>query len=191
MMNISAPKPKIIYVGDPMCSWCYGFSPELQKLKNHYGETLDFEMIMGGLRPYNTETMTDLKDFLTHHWQEVNAASGQPFRFEILEDGNITYDTEPPCRASVVVRHLDASKEFDFFIKSQRAFYFHNKNMHLASSYHDILNDLNINIEDFERLFDSGFPTVFLEQDGRIIQITNGYTSAKAMITKVDKVVLN
>ncbi len=25
---------EVIFVGDPMCSWCYGFSPEL---KNHLG----------------------------------------------------------------------------------------------------------------------------------------------------------
>ncbi|MBK9151344.1 MAG: hypothetical protein IPM26_10245 [Saprospiraceae bacterium] len=25
-------KDTLIYVGDPMCSWCYGFSPKVDKL---------------------------------------------------------------------------------------------------------------------------------------------------------------
>lgn len=26
-------KPALIYIGDPLCSWCYGIAPELDKLK--------------------------------------------------------------------------------------------------------------------------------------------------------------
>lgn len=26
---------EVIYVGDPMCSWCYGIAPELDKLKSY------------------------------------------------------------------------------------------------------------------------------------------------------------
>ena len=73
------PKPKLIYIGDPMCSWCYGFSNELSFIVEEYEDTVEFEMIMGGLRPYNTETMIDLKDFLSHHWEDVAKASGKKF----------------------------------------------------------------------------------------------------------------
>ena len=43
---------EIIYVGDPMCSWCYGIAPELKKLKSHYDtKNIPFKIIVNGLRP--------------------------------------------------------------------------------------------------------------------------------------------
>ena len=29
---------EIIYVGDPMCSWCWGISNHLKELKNHFSD---------------------------------------------------------------------------------------------------------------------------------------------------------
>ena len=45
-------KQEIIYVGDPMCSWCWGISPDLIKLRDHYRESqVAFRIVLGGLRP--------------------------------------------------------------------------------------------------------------------------------------------
>jgi len=49
--TISAQDKSIIYIGDPMCSWCYGFGPEISKIKAEFPE-VDFQIVMGGLRPY-------------------------------------------------------------------------------------------------------------------------------------------
>ncbi|MFQ5523922.1 MAG: DsbA family protein, partial [Acidimicrobiia bacterium] len=38
---------KLIYVGDPMCSWCWGFAPEIEDLADEY----PVEVVVGGLRP--------------------------------------------------------------------------------------------------------------------------------------------
>ena len=107
-------KTTIIYIGDPMCSWCYGFAPEITKVKEHYSD-FDFRLVMGGLRPNGTETMKDLDSFLKHHWKDVNKASNQPFKYDILDDKSFVYDTEPACRATVVVRAMAPEKEFEFF----------------------------------------------------------------------------
>ena len=48
---------RLIYIADPMCSWCYGFGPELSKLlARHPDATVD--VVMGGLRPFNTQPTT-------------------------------------------------------------------------------------------------------------------------------------
>ena len=40
---------KLLYVGDPMCSWCYGFGKEMTALMTlHPG--LELEIIVGGVR---------------------------------------------------------------------------------------------------------------------------------------------
>ena len=72
----------LIYVGDAMCSWCYGFARTLEELLNDPGEAapLQLALVMGGLRPFTTEPMSAARaDELAGHWQQVAQASGQPF----------------------------------------------------------------------------------------------------------------
>jgi len=199
-------KAKIIYVGDPMCSWCYGIAPEFSKLMKEYNQDLDFELVPGGLRPYNEQVMTELKDFLTGHWNEVHERSGQEFNYKILDNTTITYDTEPPSRAAIVVRQLSPKNEIDFFKKSQVLFYKENKNMHLAESYYALLDEYRIDKEEFTTLYNSeeikrkikddfyrasslgvnSFPTILLEYDGKITPIARGYSTGEKMIEKVE-----
>lgn len=198
----------LIYVGDPMCSWCYGFSEELDEVVKHY-PLMNFEMVMGGLRPYNMETMVDLADFLTEHWRDVNERTDMPFSYEILKDASITYDTEPPCRANVIVRELDSNKSLDFFHGCQKRFYKDNANMHLAASYHPILKELEIDAKQFDEMFDSqdmkelvrkdferstelnanSFPTLLIQLHGEIKVVSRGYDSAENIIERIDKMV--
>lgn len=38
---------EIIYVGDPMCSWCWGFAPEFQKLRTYLEPHVRFAFCAG------------------------------------------------------------------------------------------------------------------------------------------------
>ena len=79
-------KGRIIYVGDPLCSWCWGISPHLSKLKAHYKEEMEFEILLGGLRPGGGEKWNDqFKNFLRQHWEHVTELSGQPFGYKIYK----------------------------------------------------------------------------------------------------------
>lgn len=197
---------KIIYVGDPMCSWCYGVSKELRAVKEHFEGRLEFETVLGGLRPYNKQTMVELQDFLTEHWEHVNQASGMEFRYEILKSPNITYDTEPACRAVVVARDMAPEKAFDFFKLVQKEFYYNNKNLHLPESYSAALSELGMDIGEFwvkfssqdyyekvkvdfaraEQLGVRSFPTVLLQRQGVIESIANGFATSEEMIAEIE-----
>lgn len=204
-MTMNPEESKLIYVGDPMCSWCYGVSNEMLAVKDYFENDLPFEIVMGGLRPYNEQTMSDLKDFLSHHWEEVHQASGQAFNYDILDSNEITYDTEPPCRATIVVRKLKPEVAFAFFKEVQKAFYYENKNLHLKESYEPILKSLDIDVAEFAQLFESdemkaatradfqlaadmgvrGFPTLLLQQGTNFKVVANGYADSETMIARV------
>jgi putative protein-disulfide isomerase len=208
MTDIKPKDVKLIYVGDPMCSWCYGFSDELTQVVEYYS-SLELEMVMGGLRPYNTQSMSDLKDFLSHHWKDVQDASGQEFSYGILDRTDITYDTEPPCRASLVVRSLAPEKELAFFKSVQRSFYKENKNLHLVESYHDLLSNLDIDIQAFDSAFNSddmktaikndfararsigvnSFPTLLIEKEGKKYIVAQGFRKSQDIIKDIDEII--
>jgi putative protein-disulfide isomerase len=201
-------KTKLIYFADPMCSWCYGFSPELTKVVERLGDAVEFEIIMGGLRPYNTETIGELGDFLKEHWEQVSERSKQPFSYNILEDTSFIYDTEPSCRAVVLMRQLKPEMAFSFFKKIQAAFYKNNKNTNEIATYLDLLEDFGVDKEAFRKAFESedlktkvkedfeyaanvgvrGFPTLVLQNDNNLYLLSNGYTEAENIMETVLKI---
>ncbi len=117
----------LLYFADPMCSWCWGFSPTMQRLIDAYGETLPIRIIVGGLRPGTTTPMDDrMKQDIRSHWEHVHEASEQPFDFDFFARDGFVYDTEPACRAVVSARRLDESKALAFMKVVQRSFYAEN-----------------------------------------------------------------
>lgn len=99
---------KIIHiVADPMCSWCWGFAPEVKKLRAAVAGRAAVHVIAGGLRPGTTEVMdAAMKEYISHHWEQVHEKTGQPFDHSLFERDDFIYDTEPGCRAMVTAREM-------------------------------------------------------------------------------------
>lgn len=208
---LSQEKPTLIYVGDPMCSWCYGIANELESLYIELGDKFDYELVLGGLRPYNTETMSDLGDFLKHHWEDVEKASGQPFKYDILANKEFVYDTEPPSRAVSIVRAYSPKKALPFFKAIQKAFYLDNLNTHDVNTYLSLLKEMDIEIEKFEEKFNSqeskniikkdfqragslgvsSFPSLILQVNGITTPIAVGFSTKDKMEERINKVLNN
>ena len=74
--------PHLVYFADPMCSWCWGFSPVIDTIRDQFGSDLPIRLIMGGLRPGTTKPMDEAARRTTReHWEHVHKASSQPFGF--------------------------------------------------------------------------------------------------------------
>ena len=73
---------KLLYFADPMCSWCWGFSPVIHSIVDSFNDTIPVEIHVGGLRAGNTKQMDqEQRLYILNHWFNVNEASGQPFDF--------------------------------------------------------------------------------------------------------------
>ncbi|MDF1694483.1 MAG: DsbA family protein [Saprospiraceae bacterium] len=209
-MTSALEKPKLIYVGDPMCSWCYGISNELSKTLDHYGERLEVEVVMGGLRAGGGEEWNEsFKTFLRHHWEDVGMRSGQPFAFKLLDQDYFNYDTEPSCRAVAAVGEIEKEKMMDFFKAIQYGFYVGNKDPKQVEFYMPICEELDIDFSVFSKMFASeemkkktlshfqrsselgarSFPTVMLEYKGQRHVIAKGYSTFEKMKTRIDSII--
>lgn len=122
--------PHLVYVADPMCSWCWGFSPVIEHLNERFGAVAPVRLLMGGLRPYNTEPMAD-KDraMIREHWEHVAQRTGQPFDFTFFDREEFTYDTEPASRAVVTAQALKPGSGLDMLKAVQQAFYAENRDV--------------------------------------------------------------
>jgi putative protein-disulfide isomerase len=199
----------IIYVGDPLCSWCWGISPALQQLRLRAAEEgIPFRIVLGGLRPGGgDEWNQQFQDFLRHHWEEVSSRSGQPFTYDLLEMDYFNYDTEPACRAIVAARSLAPAQEHRFFELVQHHFYVRNQDPGEVSFYAPICAELGIDFTAFAAAFASdtireatladfqrsrqwgvrGFPTVLLQQGSQLQLLASGYTTFEVLWGQVEQ----
>lgn len=97
---------KFLYIADPMCSWCYGFGPELTKFLKAIPNS-QIDILVGGLRAYNTQELDDEnRQMILGHWDKVQEVSGLSFDKSALSKSHFIYDTEPSCRAVVAAKLL-------------------------------------------------------------------------------------
>jgi putative protein-disulfide isomerase len=121
---------RLVYFADPMCSWCYGFSPVITALAERFEDRLPLHMVMGGLRAGNAEPMRPKdKEYVRNAWTQVGAATGQPFDLSFFDREDFIYDTEPACRAVVTARRLMPRLALPFLARIQQAFYAENRDM--------------------------------------------------------------
>jgi putative protein-disulfide isomerase len=209
------PMTTLIYIADPMCSWCYGFGPELSTLMQGLPE-LSVDVVVGGLRPYNKEPMDEqLKSTLLTHWQKVAEKTGLPFVDDALTREGFIYNTEPACRAVVTARKLAPATTFAVFLAIQNAFY----GAGLDITQSDVLTDVATEAmtkagvptdkaaflekfgseeaimathDDFsltQKWGISGFPTLVLESNGAYHLVTSGYIEMPLLVEQLQAIV--
>ncbi len=121
---------RLVYFADPMCSWCYGFSPVIGAIAERFEDRMPLHLVMGGLRAGNASPMRpEDKDYIRSAWTRVNGATNQPFDFGFFERDGFVYDTEPACRAVVTARRLMPNLALGFMGRIQQAFYAENRDM--------------------------------------------------------------
>lgn len=197
--------PHLVYFADPMCSWCYGFSPVIAALRARFGEALPIRLILGGLRPGTTEPMDDAsRASVRSHWQHVREASGQPFDMAFFDRERFIYDTEPACRAVVVARRRGMEHGLAALSRIHAAFYAENRDVTDAATLAAIAAGLGIDAAAFAAEFASeeairetradftltqrsgiqGFPTLLAGTGGQdgYAMVTNGFQPAARVI---------
>lgn len=197
----------IIYIADPMCSWCYGFAPEITKVKASLPDH-GFEIVLGGLRPGGSETMADLGDFLEKHWKDMSERTGQPINYDIIQNKTFVLDTEPACRAVVTARKLDPSLALPFFKETQSAFYVANDDMCAEDTFVSIATKMGLDGLAFKMHFNSeeikyetqndfqlaaemgiqGFPSVVIRHKGQFYLASNGYRTADELLEVIAQI---
>lgn len=190
--------PALIYVADPMCSWCYAFGPELDRILDETG--LPLEMVAGGLFVGDQIWPLDdnLRAYLTNTWGRVHDLSGRPVSYDLVSWDTWTYDTEPANRALVSVREGEFGEAFEFFNRVQAAFYAHSKDVTRTEVLSKLAGrDLELDDpaivqktrDDFARakqLGAHGFPTLLLDTGDEQIIVAAGYVKAQQALRSIN-----
>lgn len=203
---------QFVYVGDPMCSWCWGFAPVVERLAA--GFNIPIRVVVGGLRPGEAAEALDdrMRQYLDRTWQQVAERSGQPFDTSFLQraDGWV-YDTELPAMAVVTMRSLKPEAELDFFTDLQAAFYRDGVDVTDPSVYPRLVAGYFDDPSEYLGRFASqesrwaawddfatarswgiaGFPALLLDRDGDLSVISNGFQPADHLVPAIADYLVN
>jgi len=193
---------RILFFADPMCSWCWGFSPVIRAISESFGDQAPIRLVVGGLRAGETRAMDDKsKAYVRHHWEQVQESTGQPFSYDFFDRDGFVYDTEPACRAAVTVRSAKPEATLDYFEAVQRAFYVDGTDTTDADALAQCAESVGVEPDVFTTLFQTpeivsatradfslshslgvpGFPTVVVANGQELALLTSGYVPFEAL----------
>jgi putative protein-disulfide isomerase len=196
---------ELVYVADPMCSWCWGFAPVIETVEASFDMPL--RIVIGGLRPGDrAEPIDRIRDQVAHHWTQVAAASGQPFDYAGLDRDNWMYDTLMADTAVVTMREVAPHETRRSLDTVQRAFYSQRIDVTEAEAYRDLVLGFPVDPEEFvtqirsaemkaateqdfleaQWLGVTGFPTLLLRDGASTLPISYGYAPFETVAGRIN-----
>ncbi|WP_163833007.1 DsbA family protein [Spartinivicinus ruber] len=157
---------EITYLFDPMCSWCWGFAPVIDKLTVALAGKGKLHYRVGGLRAGQQQPLTPpLRNYILEHWQQVQKTTGQPFNFSGALSEGFIYDTEPSCRAVVVAREHFPDQLKKLITALQRGFYVNQLDITTPHGIKQVAAEAGLPEEGFMEAFFSNETKALTEQD--------------------------
>jgi putative protein-disulfide isomerase len=201
----------LYYVHDPMCSWCWGFSPVLRELLDRLPPDIEVRRLLGGLAPDTDHPMpADLRDKLQATWRHIRERIPETeFNFAFWTDCTPRRATYPACRAVISARGQGPEYDMAMTQAIQRAYYTRALNpseedtlIRLAgelgldtSAFEQRLTDpatargLMTEIEQARRLGADSFPSLILELGDSRRRIPVDYNDSKPMLELIESFV--
>jgi len=143
---------ELIYVHDPMCSWCWGFDKTRRALFDALDGQLAVRRLVGGLAPDSEQPMpADMQRYLQTTWKKIQERiPGTQFNFNFWTLCKPRRSTWPACRAVIAARNQ--GDEYDALMTRaiQEAYYLQAKNPSDVSVLIDIATGIGLDSKVFE-----------------------------------------
>lgn len=146
-------RPKLLYIYDPLCGWCYGFSSVVKKIWENYGDRMDCEVLSGGMA-IGPRALPIGKGygFIGRSLAVVERTTGVKFGEgfkKLVEDGTYMYNSELPCIAMTVFRTYEPKRVVEFAHDLQRAFFYDGCDMNEPDTYRALVQPYGISPDEF------------------------------------------
>ncbi|MDP2521529.1 DsbA family protein [Neptunomonas phycophila] len=199
----------LFYIMDPMCSWCYGFHPSINAIREKWPQ-LDIQYITGGLAPDSDEPMPiEMQNHLRSVWQQIEARTGVSFNTEFWDTCAPRRSTYPACRAVNIAAQLLDNGAALMTQAIQQAYYQDAKNPSDNSTLIALAVSIGVNKEDFSAALTSqeaqrtleeniefahalgaqGFPALRYEDKGQYYRVSDGYAAPETIIKRLENLI--
>lgn len=195
---------KLIYIHDPMCSWCWGFRLVLQALLASLPTNIEVIRMLGGLAADSDSPMPDaMQQSLQQTWQVIQEKiPGTEFNFDFWANCLPRRSTYPACRGVIAARQQGAKYDKAMTYAIQTAYYLNAKNPSDDSTLIELAQHIGLDPVEFADALNStktqqvladeidfsrtlgvqGFPSLMLITNNTTQPIKVDYTDPKSML---------
>lgn len=205
-------KPKVIYVYDPMCGWCFGFSKVISKLHNEFQNEYDFEIISGGMVRADREgPIGDFADYILNAYKRVEDYSGVKFGkpyLEQLKTKTLWSGSTKPSMAIEAFKLFEPKHAIQFAALVQQAYFVEGKDLRDDSVYTEILKQFHVDTHAYLNALHSeeirkatsdgfqfsanlgvtGYPSVVFVWKDKYYMVSRGFTNYDMLKQTIEKV---
>ena len=207
--------PKIIYIYDPLCGWCYGFYPVIRNIESEYKDKIDFEIISGGMVIGEREGLIgDFADYILKALPRLEELTGVKFGepyLSQLRNKSLYQSSLKPSIALEVFKSFNQKDALVFASSVQKAHYVEGKDLRDEEVYLDLIRPYSIDPEEYLKRLTSdeyrlettnlfkmiqewgitGFPAVILVKNGEFFLIAKGYIDQVNLTATIEKILAN
>ncbi|MBY4677102.1 DsbA family protein [Marinobacterium arenosum] len=196
---------RLYYVHDPMCSWCWGFKPGWEELRERLPAQVEVVPLLGGLAPDSDAPMpVEMQQYLQQTWRRIEQMLGTEFNFDFWRQCQPRRDTWKACRAVIAAQHQQQGEAMTGAI--QRAYYTRALNPSEPETLCQLAEELALDVERFradlndpatqdelerqmalaDRLEVQGFPSLVLVVGQRAVPIRVDYRQPETMLAAIE-----
>jgi len=201
----------LIYVHDPMCSWCWGFEPVRAQLFSALAGRVPIRRLVGGLAPDSDAPMpAEMRLGLQQTWRRIQQTiPGTEFNFEFWSKCTPRRSTYPANRAVIAARRQGEEYDEPMTNRIQRAYYLEARNPSDNSTLIELAADLGLDVERFaahladatteqmltaeirssRAMWINSFPSLAVVSDAVQNHIALDYTDAQAMLRQIETLI--
>jgi len=197
----------LYYYHDPMCSWCWGYRPTVQKLFSSLPEGVTRTGIVGGLAPDSDQPMPETqREAIAGHWRRIEDLLGTEFNYDFWTKCEPRRSTYPACRA--VIAAAKQGCEGEMILEIQKAYYLKARNPSDIDMLQILAEQLGLNAETFRNDIASsdteaelqrqisfarasgvsGFPSLAVETNGQLVPINVDYKNYEVSLKQIESV---
>jgi len=157
-------KNKLYYIHDPMCSWCYAFKKDYDKLKTRLPNNIEIINLVGGLAKDSNEDMPkEMQEKLESIWYDIENITGTKFNHNFWKECKPRRSTYMSCRAVIAAK--EENKEDEMINAIQRAYYQEAKNPSNQDTLIKLAIEIGIDGEKFENDLNSEKIELLFQKD--------------------------
>lgn len=145
----------LIYVHDPMCSWCWGFKPVLEQVTEELSSKVNVNYLLGGLAADSDNVMpAKMQTQIRTTWQSIQETiPGTEFNYDFWSQCIPRRSTYPSCRAVIAAAqqaHIHPDIEKQMINAIQQAYYLQAKNPSDYGVLYELAQTINLEIKRFK-----------------------------------------
>lgn len=204
------------YCYDAYCGWCYGFSPVMRKIAAEYKDSIEIEVLSGGMMTGDAVLPIEkIAPYIQGAYKRVEELTGIKFGEDFLwhinnpDQSDWVMNSEKPAIALCIFKEYYPHRQLEFAADLQYALNYEGRDLDDNEAYRHLLEKYSIQPEVFyeklaseeykeqayyefamcKQLQVTGFPALLLQlNESKFYLLARGYTTHEELRERIENV---